>query len=177
MDDNTFRSDEAASMDALRVLVRELRASARAVELAVGLSGAQLFVLRQIAAEPGLSLNDLARRTHTHQSTVSTVVRGLVERGLTERVTAPDDARRLALSLTRDGHALVHRAPPTVQDALVAGLAALAPVQRRALADGLQAWIAAAGLAGAPPSLFFEGDAPAEPPNARRPRRTPASRP
>jgi DNA-binding MarR family transcriptional regulator len=57
-------------------------------------------VLPQRAETSGLSLNDLAARTRRHQSSVSTVVPRLVERGLVLRSTAPDDAPRLELRLS-----------------------------------------------------------------------------
>src|SRR5438094_8157353 len=88
------RSGEVrAVLDAIRRIVRTLHQSSRAAEKSFGLSGAQLFVLQTLAESPGLSLNGLAAETHTHQSSVSTVVSRLVERGLVLRTPAADDAR------------------------------------------------------------------------------------
>src|SRR4051794_8130303 len=70
--------DVRAIMDAIRRIVRVLRVSSRAAEKQVGLSGAQLFVLHKLADTPALSLNELADRTRTHQSSVSVVVQRLV---------------------------------------------------------------------------------------------------
>jgi DNA-binding MarR family transcriptional regulator len=137
-------------------MVRVLRSSSRAVERHSGISGAQLFVLRQLAAVPGQSLNELAARTLTHQSTVSEVVGRLVARRLVSRRSARDDARRLTLSLTVRGRTLLHRAPRAIQAVLVDGFGRLPIRQQRALADGLEAWLAAAGLAEVPPTMFFE---------------------
>lgn len=148
--------EAARAMNAVRRMVRALRVSSRAVEREVGISGAQLFVLRQLAAAPGQSLSELVQRTLTHQSTVSEVVGRLVERGLVRRRAAADDARRLELTPTARGRALLRAAPTTVQTDLVDGFARLGPAQRRAVADGLEAWLAAAGLADVPPAMFFE---------------------
>jgi hypothetical protein len=59
-------------MDATRHIVRALVGASRAIQANTGISGAQLFVLRQLAgsSEP-LSVNQLADLTLTHQSTVS----------------------------------------------------------------------------------------------------------
>ena len=65
-----------------------LRVASRAAERDVGLGAAQLFVLHKLEEAPRLSLNELAERTRTHQSSVSVVVRRLVNRGLVAR-TAP----------------------------------------------------------------------------------------
>ena len=108
-------SDRAAAiraMDNLRRVVRALSASARSVS-ARGVSGAQLFVLRQIAAAPSLSLRELADRTLTGQSTVSEVVTRLVERGLVERIASETDARRAELTLTARGRRAIAGTEPT----------------------------------------------------------------
>src|SRR6188768_2776524 len=90
----TSRADDTrAILDAVRRIVRTLHESSRAAEKSLGLTGAQLFVLQKLAEVPGLSLNALAAQTHTHQSSVSTVVSRLVERGLVLRAPAVDDAR------------------------------------------------------------------------------------
>ena len=144
-------------MDAARHLVRALSASARAVQASTGISGAQLFILRQLAeSDAPLSVNELAERTLTHQSTVSGVLARLVERRLVTRTPSADDARRMEVALTARGRALVHDAPPTAQSQLVRGLAAIPAAQRVQLADTLEAWLAASGLGGDQAPLFFE---------------------
>jgi DNA-binding MarR family transcriptional regulator len=148
-------------MDAARKLVRALAGSARAVEARSGISGAQLFILRQLAGVDGpLSVNELAELTLTHQSTVSGVVTRLVERRLVTRTPSSDDARRVEIALTTRGRALLAVAPATVQTQLVSGLARLTASQRTVLADALEAWLDAAGLRDEPSPLFFEADEP-----------------
>ena len=63
-------------LDSIRGIVQVLRESSRAAEERVGLSGAQLFVLQKLGEGGGASLNELAARTRTHQSSVSVVVSG-----------------------------------------------------------------------------------------------------
>ena len=161
MEELSLGEDATRAMDALRRVVKVLRVSSRAVERAVGISAAQLFVLRQLADAPRQSLGDLVARTRTHQSTVSEVVSRLVDAGLVARRTSSDDARRAELSLTARGRALLRAAPSTVQTDLLEGFARLSPTRRRALADGLEAWLAAAGLAEVEPTMFFEARAAA----------------
>ena len=144
-------------MDALRRLVRALSASARGGAGTGGVSGAHLFVLRQIAAAPGLSVGELATRTLARQSTVSEVVARLVAGGLVRRRPSAADARQVELSLTPLGRRRIARVGPTAQERLADALAAMPPARREALVDGLEAWLAAAGLADVPPTMFFEG--------------------
>lgn len=142
-------------LDSLRRVVRFLREGSHRAEKRVGLTGAQLFVLQKLDPARPLSLNELAARTLTHQSTVSVVVRRLVERGLVQRRPAAGDARRLELSPTRRGLALLARAPAAAQERVLEALTRLPSARRRALADELEALVRALGLADAPPTMLF----------------------
>jgi MarR family transcriptional regulator, organic hydroperoxide resistance regulator len=146
----------ARAMDSLRRIVHSLRVATRASERSFGLSAAQHFVLRQLALEPGQSLIDLAHRTRTTQSSVSEVVSRLVKRELVSRRTSDTDRRRTELSLTPAGDAVLKRSPETVQEKLVAGFATLSETERRRIAEGMEAWIAASALGDVEPVLFFE---------------------
>jgi DNA-binding MarR family transcriptional regulator len=150
--------DSFIVVDALRRLVRELRESARLAQGRAQITGAQLYVLRVLVAEPGLSINDLAARTMTHQSSVSVVVSRLAARGLVTRVHAADDRRRTVVTPTARGRAVHKRAPAVAQEALVAAVRQMAPAERRALARGLRALVAGLGATRGKPSMFFEDE-------------------
>jgi DNA-binding MarR family transcriptional regulator len=146
----------AAVLDHLRRIVRTLRESSRAAETRLGVTGAQLFVLRALAGPEPLSLNQVAARTHTHQSTVSVVVKRLVARRLIQRAVSALDGRRIQLRLTARGQAVLRRAPLAAQDRLIAGLEALSAAERTRLATTLGRLVGAMGLRTAPPAMFFE---------------------
>lgn len=149
-------NDTRRTMDALRRIVHALRATAAASERDAGVTAAQLFLLRQIAAHPGSSIGALAARARTAQSFASEVVARLVAGGLVERRVSPTDRRRVELHVTDEGHRVSARHAPTAQEKLLEGLATLAPHERHELAQSLERWIDAAGLGDAPPALFFE---------------------
>jgi DNA-binding MarR family transcriptional regulator len=163
------RDDIAAALDAVRSIVRALRLNAHAIERQAGIGGAQLFVLQQLSAGPAHSMNELAERTHTHQSSVSVVAAKLAERGLVTRAPSATDRRRMEIALSPRGRALLREAPPTVQWKLVAGLRKLSAARRAALARGLEAWLHNAGIEFASPPLLFEE-------RPRTPRRRKATR-
>jgi DNA-binding MarR family transcriptional regulator len=121
-----------------------------------------LFVLRTIAENPGLSLDDVVRCTLTTQSSVSEVVARLVGRGLVTSEPAVKDRRRVALNVTLAGSHLIAESEPPIQNTLTAALRALPAPQQEAIADGLAAWLSAANLAGVVPSMFFEPDESSE---------------
>jgi len=138
--------------------VRVLRESSRAAEQRFGLSGAQLFVLSTLAHEPALSLNELAERTHTHQSTVSVIVSRLVERGLVRRTESEADARRLELSLTAAGRTLVERAPEAAQGRLHDAIGRMGASERARLATLLSSLVEHMELSGEEPGMLFDDE-------------------
>ena len=127
----------AAALAAVRRLVRSLRLAARRVEAEVGVSAAQLFVLRQLEGAPPLSLRELAARSMTDRTSVAAVVDRLVARGLVQRGRAAEDRRRATIALSADGRALLRGAPTTPTADLLAGLERLAEGELGTLATGL----------------------------------------
>jgi DNA-binding MarR family transcriptional regulator len=142
-----------AVLDALRRIVRTLRTHGASSH---GESAAGLFVLQTLADGGTLSVNEIAARTHTHQSSASVVVKRLVRRKLVRRARSVDDGRRVEMTLAPRGAELLKRAPRAPQERLVAGLDALAPVERARLAASLAALVRAMGIDGDAPSMFFE---------------------
>jgi DNA-binding MarR family transcriptional regulator len=155
-------------LDDLRRIVRVLRQSSRAAQQKLGVTGAQLFVLNVLSTETSLSTNELARRTLTHQSTVSVVVKRLVTRGLVSRATSKTDARSVELALTARGRALLRKAPGAAQEELIAGIERLSPAKRGALASALRELVVTMRLADEEPSMFFEDEEPT--PSRKKPR-------
>jgi DNA-binding MarR family transcriptional regulator len=115
-----------------------------------------------------VSVNELAMLTHTHQSTVSVMLNPLVERHLVTRTPSQDDGRRMLIALTPRGRRLATAGPATVQTQLVEGLARLPEAQRETLANALEAWLEAAGLASEGAPLFFEPESRASSPERSR---------
>jgi MarR family transcriptional regulator, lower aerobic nicotinate degradation pathway regulator len=155
-------------MDALRRVVQSLRVSARAAEANLGLSGAQLFVLQKLSEETALSVNDLALRTLTHQSSVSVVAARLVEKGLVSRERSPDDARRLELSITPAGRAILRRSPLASQEKLIEGIGRMKERDRAQLASLLDLLTEMSGISGESPNMFFDTDPPTSTKRKRR---------
>jgi DNA-binding MarR family transcriptional regulator len=145
-----------AVLDGIRHIVRTLREASRGAERAAGVSAAQLFVLQRLSGGGPLSVNDLAARTLTHQSSVSVVVTKLASQGLVERERAADDARRVEVRLTPAGRAVLGRAPAASQDRLIAALALVGRPTRQRLARDLRTLLDAMGVAQQHPPMFFE---------------------
>jgi DNA-binding MarR family transcriptional regulator len=159
--------DATAVMVALRRIVRMLRVADREAETTHGLSSAQLFVLNSLWNEPAGSLHDLAARTMTDQSSVSTVVAKLVERGLVARTTSATDRRRTELRLTSGGERVVRTAPRMPQTMIADVIGSMTDRRRVELVRSLEAFASAIGANEMPDRMLFEDE-----PRARRRSRT-----
>ena len=164
-------------VNSLRRITQAIRLSSSVVQDTLGITGAQLFVLQQLAEVPGASLRELADRTLTDQSSVSAVVSRLVGGGQVTRRISATDARRTELTLTGAGRALLRRAPALPQTQLVAVLRTV-PMPRLRVAASVLARVAGElSSASEPAPMFFEPVAGRRPVAARRrPARPPRSR-
>ena len=145
-------------LDSLRRIVQVLRESSSRAERQLGITGAQLFVLEKLREVPSQSLNELAVRTHTHQSSVSTVVGRLVDRGLVARQRSARDGRRLELALTARGRRLTEQTPGVVQDRLIRTIEQLPLSSRRRLAALLRQVAGGMDAHESRPRMFFDDD-------------------
>ncbi len=136
----TVRSapEKSVIVDSIRSIAQELRATGKPVDEKLGVTAAQLEVLRALDGGKEWSVNDLAERTFTHQSTVSSIVGRLAEVGLISRTSSRDDARRQAITLTTAGKGVLRRAPDSSEDRLLAALRGMNREELRNLATCLE---------------------------------------
>ena len=160
--------DAAAVLVALRRVVRMLRLADREAESAHGLSAAQLFVLHTLADAPGSSLAELASRTLTDQSSVSTVVARLVAQKLVVRKVAASDRRRAELRLSPTGERVLRDAPPVPQARIAQVVRAMPVGKRRQLVSSLDGLVTAIGAQHIEPRMLFEDESPRSRSRGRR---------
>jgi len=100
---NDPNADEIASAlyAAVGVLSRRARLRAAADE---GLSLPERSVLKRLGRGGPSTAAELARAERIRPQGMGLIVGGLEDRGLIERHADPDDARRLVVSITADGH-------------------------------------------------------------------------
>lgn len=148
--------DIQSVLDDLRRVVKALGVFSRSAQRRIGVTGAQLFVLKSLRDRAPLSMSQLAARTCTHQSTVSVVVKRLVRDGLVVSTYAAADGRRVELCLTSAGRARLRKAPQTAQEGLIKGLERLPRAVRTRLAGDLHQLIESMQLGDSTPAMFFE---------------------
>ncbi|MGH9410486.1 MAG: MarR family winged helix-turn-helix transcriptional regulator [Vicinamibacterales bacterium] len=158
MGSHTSRSDDAADvqhvLDGIRRIVQGLRAASREARR-TGLTSAQLFVLRRVSEADGMSINELAARTFTHQSSVSVVASALAARRFIDRRLDPRDRRRRLLVLKPAGRRALASAPHAAQERLVDAVLTLSPSARRLTGAALSRMADAISVRRRP-AMFFE---------------------
>lgn len=155
------RSGDAATtaaIVALRRIVRQLRLADREIEAACGLSVAQLFVLHQLAAAAPLSVAEVAERTLTDPSSVSTVIARLTREGLVVRNASKTDRRRVEISLTARGRRLVEKAPQVPQSAMIDAIRRMSAKRRAEVVRSLELLSAALGAPDIEARMLFEDE-------------------
>jgi DNA-binding MarR family transcriptional regulator len=139
-------SDAHSVLNSFRSIVKSLRLADRAGLKEHGLGASQVYILHELKNESPLSINDLAARMATDQSTVSVVVAKLIQKGFVSSARAETDARRLELALTAKGRTVTKRLPPPIQHSIVEGVQQLSAARAKALAEALRDIVSSLGI-------------------------------
>lgn len=94
-----------------RLIYGAVKQHFRNVEKQCGLSGSQVWLLREVEASPGTGVSRLAERLSIHQSTCSLLVEKLVGAGLVSKTRSAEDQRRVGLEVTPAGAQLLNNVP------------------------------------------------------------------
>lgn len=108
-----------------RLVFNAVKSHFRAVETKAGISGAQLWALSVVQAQPGLGVGELARAMDVHQSTASNLLRGLVDNKLVLAERGGTDRRAVQLKVTARGARVLVKAPGPFSGVLPEALARL----------------------------------------------------
>ena len=124
----TTRKNNELSLQVLkkfRIIYGSVRQHFRDVEQSCGITGSQLWIVHEIAGEPGIGISELALRMSIHQSTCSQLVEKLTVRGLVIKERSTEDQRRVGLFLTEVATALLKQAPGPAEGLLPEALQSL----------------------------------------------------
>lgn len=101
-----------------RLIFGSVRQHFREVEKQCGISGSQLWLLRQVATTSGIGVSRLAEHLSIHQSTCSLLVDKLVVGGYLSKTRSATDQRRVGLEVTQAGKRLLRNAPGPAEGVL-----------------------------------------------------------
>lgn len=108
-----------------RIIYGSVRQHFRDVEKSCGISGSQLWILHEIAKEPGIGVTELSERLSIHQSTCSQLVDKLVAGKLVSKERSKVDQRRVGLRLTEAAVTTLQMAPGPAEGILPEALQAM----------------------------------------------------
>jgi DNA-binding MarR family transcriptional regulator len=127
---------------ALRRIIRAIDLHSRALAQKYGLTGPQLVVLGELARNDPCPIGDLSKRVHLSQATVTGILDRLEKRSLVERVRSTDDKRKVLVSATSDGAAILESAPPLLQEDFIEGFGRLPEWEQSQILSSLQRVVA-----------------------------------
>lgn len=104
-----------------------LQLRSKRMEAELGVTGMQRIIIRLIGRYPEIAAGRLAELVHVHPSTLTGVLRRLVERGFVHRERDPEDARRSKFVLLAAGEAIDAQQAGTVEAAVRRALARVPP--------------------------------------------------
>ncbi len=104
-----------------------LQRRSKRMEVELGVTGMQRIIIRLIGRYPEIAAGRLAELVHVHPSTLTGVLRRLVERGYIHRERDPMDARRSRFVLLPAGAQIDSTQAGTVEAAVRRALSRLPP--------------------------------------------------
>ncbi|ARU32927.1 hypothetical protein CAP31_09830 [Sulfuriferula sp. AH1] len=143
---NKDSSTAQSTLRKFRTIFSAVRQHTQWVEAQCGISGAQLWVLYELAAQPGMRVSELANALAIKRSTASNLLDKIAQRGLIRRERGSPDQRAVHLYLTDAGVAVMTKAPQPAQGILIDSLSRLSPDELAALDQDLSKLMDLMGL-------------------------------
>jgi len=138
----TELSTTEAVLVALRRIMRAVDLRSRRLVAQHGVTGPQLILLKEIERREHLSVSELCRDVHLSQATVTGILDRLEKRGLVGRRRSEQDRRRVVVSLTDEGAAVLDTAPELMQETFVAAFEGLRNWEKTLILSSLQRVVA-----------------------------------
>ena len=120
-----------------RIIVRAAQKYSQKVEKMLGVSGAQLWIMKEIDREPGLRVGQIASLLAIHQTTASNLLDVLEKKGMICKTRLSADQRIVNLSLTSKGRSLLVNAPELTRGLLPEALSQLGHDDLKKLGESL----------------------------------------
>jgi DNA-binding MarR family transcriptional regulator len=123
---------------ALRRIVRAIDLHSRHLMDRYGVTGPQLVALQEAARLGETPVSSLARNVHVSHSTMTGILDRLEKRDLVARHRDTDDRRRVSISVTDKGHAVLDEAPSPLQERFLKEIAKLEQWEQTSMLATLQ---------------------------------------
>lgn len=108
-----------------RIIVSAAQKYSQRVEKQLGVTGAQLWIMKEIDVTPGLRVGEVAKKLAIHQTTASNLLDALEKKEMICKSRMKTDQRIVNLTLTDTGRSLLQKAPEPVRGLLPEALSQL----------------------------------------------------
>lgn len=137
--EGAVESPQMKVLKKMRIVVRAAQRHSAWVEKQCGVTGAQLWVMKELHDAPGLRVGEVAGRLAIHQTTMSNLLDALVKKGYVKKERDQIDQRVVKLVLSEEGIRIIERAPMPARGLLQEALLKLDQKSLDDLNSGLQA--------------------------------------
>lgn len=128
----------AEIMQSLRRITKAIQNYSHEVSDKFGITGPQLWAVKTISQNEGLSPGELSQRMYLHPSTITGLIDRLEKKDFVERYRDQEDRRVIKLQLTPRGKELVRRAPDPIQGKMIYGLRKLKKAELSFVYESIQ---------------------------------------
>ena len=120
-----------------RIIIRAAQKYSQKVEKMLGVSGAQLWIMKEIDRQPGLRVGEVAQSLAIHQTTASNLLDVLEKKNMVCKTRLQADQRIVNLSLTQQGKSLLLKAPELTKGLLPEALSQMNHQDLKRLGESL----------------------------------------
>ncbi len=116
-----YGPDEFTHLEILqkfRIIVSAAQKYSQRVEKQLGVTGAQLWIMKEIDVSPGLRVGEVAKKLAIHQTTASNLLDALEKKEMVCKTRLATDQRIVNLTLTDKGRFILLKAPEPVRGLL-----------------------------------------------------------
>ncbi|MGD8375612.1 MAG: MarR family transcriptional regulator [Acidobacteriota bacterium] len=129
-------------LQALRRITRAIDLHSRSLIRSHGLTGPQLFVLRDLARREPVTVGKLAEQVNLSQPTVTGILSRLERRGLLSRERSRFDRRQVLVSVTDKGRRVAATSPSLLQERFLTEFEQLLDWEQSLILSSLQRVVA-----------------------------------
>lgn len=151
-------SDVTAIVQTMHRITRAIELYSQDVVRSFGLTGPQLWALKNLLRDGPLTPGQLARSLAVDQSSVSGLLKRLEQKGLVTRARAAEDGRSVRIHLSPAGRSLAQRAPEAAQGRLLHALKDMPGTRVRTLRKSVEILVASMELGDVEARFFFSDD-------------------
>jgi len=123
---------------ALRKVIRAIDLHSKHLSKTSGLTSPQLLIMLEIDKASGVNSSQVAKSVNLSAATVTNILDRLENKNLISRVRNTQDKRKVSLSLTENGKALLLDAPQALQEHFIENFSNLAEWEQSQLLSSME---------------------------------------